>query len=181
MKSALQTLGFFLLFFFVFLICPSSCAGTRTYDAGAFTKRDYDAAISGRIDTLEVSGRAINRPCAAEDEIRFSFCFDSPESLEGMMISVTADGEVFISLDGEMSRCVDDSPLAGAFYPLFEMIGNVEVTRTRDGGITAYARDERADLQYSFVSGEELPFRVSGRYLERSIDLTVREISDNDK
>ena len=180
MKTALQTVCFFLLFFFWFLICPSSCASEAAVNRGAYTKQNFDVKIRGELDGLEIEGVLQSRPDAEGESIKALFRAEAPQSLRGITVSVDGNGCVSARL-GEICKTDDSfSSIADFFLPVCEMGEPYSVEKCTDGGVKIRVCDEKCDLVYLFLPESPLPSRISGIYKGKRMDLSVAKIAESD-
>ena len=180
MKTALQTVCFFLLFFFWFLICPSSCASEAAIDRSAYTKQDFYAKICGELDGHKMEGVLQSRPSALGESAKAIFKIEVPDSLRGITVSVDASGDVSARL-GEICKTDDSlSSIADFFLPVCEMGEPYSVEKCTDGGVKIRVCDEKCDLVYLFLPESPLPSRISGIYKGKRMDLSVAKIAEND-
>ena len=179
MKTALQTVCFFLLFFFVFLICPSSCASEASVDRSLYTRQNFDAKICGTVRGMEIEGVLHNRPTAADSLAKAEFIFSEPEALKDLSLSLEADGGVSARLYGMTVTSDHIAPLANFFLPVIKMGEIKSVERSKDGEIKLCICDEDCNLEYVFLSSTLLPSRICGEYDGCMIDISIIEISND--
>lgn len=180
MKTAIQTACFFLLSFFLFLICPSSCTGEALTDRSAYTKSNFDVRLCGELDGIRIEGILQNRPDATGKSIRALFKFESPDSLRSLTVSVNGEGGMSARL-GDLSESSESLlPLADFFLPVIEMGEISSVEKNKDGGVTVRVCDENCDLEYAFSPNSLLPSQIKGKYKGNTLDLSVTEITTND-
>ncbi len=176
MKTALQTVCFFLLFFFLFLICPSSCTSTAAIDRGAYTRQNFDARICGELDGIEFEGVLQNRPHAEGEALKTVFRVESPDSLRGITVSVDKTGAVSARL-GEICKSGSSiSSMAYFFLPVTEMGEAYSIEKGSNGVINIRVLDDDRDLMYIFASDSRLPSRINGIFRGKVIDLSVVEM-----
>lgn len=178
MKTAIQTVSFFLLFFFWFLICPSSCAGEGAIDRLSYTKQDFDVIIEGNIDGISINGRLVSRPNAEGTDAKATFTFISPESLRGLNVTLSANGEMSARLGEIKESSQAILPLADIFMPIIETGEISSVAKCKDGSVNISVRDEDCDLEYTFLQDSALPSRIAGNNKGRSIDIKVSQADE---
>lgn len=180
MKSALQTICFFLLFFFLFLICPSSCTSEAAIDRSAYTKKDFDARICAELDGMRIEGLLQNMPSASDDSAGAVFRVEAPDSLRGITVSVDKNGAVSARL-GEI--CKSDnalSSIADFFLPVVKMGETYSVEKGSDGSLKVRVCDGECDLVYLFSPDSPFPSRISGIFKEKNIDISIEGINEKD-
>ncbi len=180
MKTAIQTVCFFLLFFFWFLICPSSCTSEASIDRRAYTKSDFDAKICGELDGIRIEGILQNRPSATGDSVKALFRFESPDSLRGLTVSVSGNGSVSARLGDVCDSSDSLFSLTDFFLSVTEMGEPSSVEKNKDGGVTVRVCDENCDLKYAFSSDSPIPSQISGKYKGRSVTFSLTQIQSFD-
>ena len=180
MKTALQTVCFFLLFFFLFLICPSSCTGGAVVDRGAYTKKDFDARLYGELDGVRIEGTLQSRPSASDESAKAVFRVEAPDSLRGITVSVDKNGVVSARL-GEI--CKSGSSIASIsdfFWPVIEMGETYSVEKGSDGSVKVRVLDDDSDLVYLFSPDARFPSRITGIFKEKDVDIAIVGITEKD-
>ena len=181
MKTSIQTVGFFLLFFFWFLICPSSCAGDAVIDRRGYTRQDLDLRLTGTVNETKLEGRLSSRPNAEGEDSRAIFIIESPASLRGLTVTLSANGDVSARL-GDITESSDAvAPLADLFMPIIEMGEISSVKKGEGGSVTVAVKDEICDLEYVFAPDSRLPSQISGKYKDKTVNILILEQEEKDK
>ncbi len=177
MKNGLQTAGFLLLFLFVFIFFSSSCESTMTRDRSEYTKNSFKVEICGKSDEIEIGATLCSLADAKNEEIRATLRYTSPSSLDGMTVTLSANGKYSVRLNGTTADTKGSEGLIEAFRPVFEMGEIYSVTKNSSGGEDVRVCDENCDLIYVFSKNEITPSHIRGQYKGKNIDLTLRNFS----
>lgn len=177
MKSVLQTACLILLFLFTLIFFPVSCASRATEDRFKYAKKNFEAEISGYVNDKEFSAIIQSRPDASENDPKLTVRFTSPESLEGITVTLLANGECSARL-GDV--CADTEGICGLIEPFVSLVNAGEiysVKKNQDGSQSVRICDENCDLIYVFPQKSGYPTHVSGKYHEKNIDLEIKSFS----
>ena len=181
MKTSIQTVGFFLLFFFWFLICPSSCSGDVAIDRRGYTRQDLDLRLAGTVNETKFEGRLSSRPNADGEDSRAIFIIESPASLRGLTVTLSANGDVSARL-GDITESSDAvAPLADLFMPIIEMGEISSVKKGEGGSVTVAVKDEICDLEYVFAPDSRLPSQISGKYKDKTVNILILEQGEKEE
>lgn len=177
MKNGVSTVAFLLLILFGFMFFPTSCGRKIGVDRFDFADMDVMAQVEGMIDGKEISATVFSFPRAEGEEIRASVLYHSPASLEGISITMEACGECSARL-GDMT--LNTGGLDGLIEPFMPLISprtvySVERTESLDEKIRIC--DENCDLYYVFDGEEGVLKSISGKYMDRDIDIRIKSFS----
>lgn len=176
MKSNIATAAFLLLCILVFGFGMNSCGGAATKDRFAYTDRNFDAKISGNIDGKEFSVILKNRPNAAEDECATVLSFESPASLNGLVLSRDTEGICEARL---YELILQDFKADGLFEPFLSLLYSGEISsvkKTEKGDTVIRVNDATFDLEYTFPKGYEYPYSIKGNVGGREIELFIKRL-----
>lgn len=174
MKSNIATAAFLLLCILMFGFGMNSCSGVYTRDRFAYTNRDFDARVEGKIDGDEVAVKIQNRPGAADGEYNTILSFTSPAALCGLILSVNGNGEFEARLDELILR---DFKADGLLKPFLSLIysGDIASVSVNENKATLISvKTDEYDLIYVFPDGYEYPESIKGKIGERKIELWVK-------
>lgn len=176
MKSGVQTAGFLLLFLFVFVFFSSSCESRIAQDRFAYAKEELNVEISGTIDEKEVRAIMYNRPNAKNEEIKAVLRFTFPESLEGMTVTLLANGDCNVRLGGAVVDTEGFEGLVEPFRPVFEPGEIHSVKKNSRDSDDVRVCDENCDITYRFVNNFDIPSRIWGECGGKKLDFTIFKI-----
>lgn len=176
MKSGLQTAGFLLLFLFVFVFFSSSCESISAPDRFAYAKKDLEVEISGKVDQKEIKATLHSRVGAEDEDIRVSLLFTSPESLNGVTVTLLANGDCSARLGDTVIDTEGLEGLIEPFRPVFETGEIYSVKKNTNDSEEVRVCDENCDITYRFTNNSGIPSRIWGKYGERMLDLNIREM-----
>ena len=176
MKNVVGTVAFLLLVLFGFMFFPISCGSNITEDRLELFRRDSRIEIDGIVDGKEIKATLFSFPGAEGADIRASLSFNSPRSLEGINVTLQANGECYARLGDTV---IDTEGLDGLIEPFIPLIspGEAYSIRRLDGCEEVRVCDENCDLTYVFEEGSGILKRVYGKYSERSIDMGIKSFS----
>ena len=181
MKATIQTVCFFLLFFFLFLVCPSSCTSEAAEDRLAYASKSFDARLCGRIDGLWIEGILRHRVSEDGEATEDVFRIESPLTLHALTVSLDENRTVSVRLGDAVAADESLSRLSYLFLPVVETGIPYSVGREASGEVTVRVCNSDGDLNYVFATGKALPSRIFGTYREGSIEVSIDEISVADE
>lgn len=174
MKSNIATAAFLLLCILMFGFGMNSCSGVYSRDRFAYTSRDFDAHVEGRIDGDEVAIKIQNRPSATESEYNLILSFTSPTALGGLTLSRCGNGRCEARL-GEL--ILQDFKAEGLLKPFLSLIYSGEIASVsidEDKATVISVKTDEYDLIYCFPDGYEYPQSIIGKVGDRKIELLIK-------
>ena len=173
MKSGLQTAGFLLLFLFVFVFFLSSCESRIAQDRFAYTKKNIEVEISGKIDGEQIRATLHSNAGAENQEIKVSLRFTCPKSLDGITVALLANGDCSARLHDTAVHTEGLEGLIEPFRPVFEAGDVFSVKKNSDGSEDVRVYDENCDITYRFVNDSDIPLLVRGECCGKKLDLLI--------
>lgn len=175
MKSNAATVGFLLLFAFIFAFCFNSCSPAGP-DCFGYADGAFRADISGEIDGEKFETTLHFDPSAADDAPITTVRFHSPSYMSGICISTLSDKSSSARL-GDMT--VDGVDFERFTAPIDAVCSRHNVTRIQkgeDGKISALVEDGDLSLEFVFEdNGEPMPKFINGSVGEHEVSVTVEK------
>ena len=162
---------------FTLIFFPVSCASRATEDRFEYSKKNFEAEISGYVNDKELSAIIQSRPGAGENDPKLTVRFTSPESLEGITVTLLANGECSARL-GDV--CADTNGAYGLIEPFIPLVSAGEiysVKKNQDGSESVRICDENCDLIYVFEPNSTAPSRIYGTFSGNEIDIILKNFS----
>lgn len=175
LKSDISTIGFILLFTFIFAFCFNSC-DIQSADYFSYTSSPFSAQADGEIGGEEVEATVSFYPDADADSPRTTVCFQKPESLRGITVSLFPDGTSSARLGSIVTDEIDVGEMVAPFAAICESGEVKSIQKQGDGTISVTVEKNGEDLTYGFESGNGLPSFIDGMLDGRSVHLRVRSL-----
>ncbi len=177
-RILLRSLAFLLVLSAAMLIF-SSCRSINAEKKLEYVKSAFCAKIRGRVDENEVIATLYSNPDAQNDGVRATLVFSHPKGLQGVTVTLCANGEYGVRVGESSVRADWAEGLLKPYFPIFSVGGVYSAQLLDDGTQKIRVCDENCDLIYVFDKDSNAPRNIQGVYFSKNIDFVIEDFSFN--
>ncbi len=173
MKSDISAIAFILLFLIFFTVFANSCSAAGISDPFSYSTDDFDAEISGVVDSRRIEANLQYRAGADSSGERLIIRFSSPESLSGLVATIDS-GKTSYKLGDTV---YEGRGAEGALLPFLSVLGRGEISSSKineRGEHCVTVKTDTGELLYIFGEGNRLPCRIVGNVSGTAIDFDIK-------
>ena len=177
MKKDLEALGFLLFFLFLFIFFSSSCTRGATEERVGYADKSFRCDITGYVNGKEIEATLTHIHNPSEDGIEALVYFSSPKGVEGVTVTLSANGICNARLGDTVIESIGLKGLIYPLEPIFDVGDTYSVRKTQEGATEVRVCDENCDLKYVFLPNSSVPSQIIGKNNGAEVDFRLTDFS----